>query len=295
MEFTTHFGKSLINAVQLKLKTGSIDEVYTLLDELVANVQEQQTDADEEYQVNNVQWNNQIATYTETIATLSADITTQSANLADFESQNLTHTETLDSLVTNGVALADQLEALNDWFVSFTDSYNVRQAERQRVLDALDTIIAMLTDAYNAGSFVQLKDLVKTLKSVKGQKNPILSLVQLTLSFNPATVKNVIDRLTTVRDSVSTGASEDSTYYEYTKGLYTVQESDLESQIQQNTEAQNAEVVTLADLRNSIEDTESRLESDNLELANTQSLLEATQTSQESYNAKYADDTAIRF
>lgn len=295
MEFKSHFGKTLITAVQLKLKTGSIDEVYALLDELVAGIQEQQSEADEEYETNNAQWNSAIETYTNNLATLNDDLNTQNTNLANYQAEQIAHQETYDNLVATGKDLADQYDSLNTWFTEFTDSYNTRQAERQRVLDALDTIIAMLTEKYNAGAFIQLKDLVSTMKAVKAQKNPILSLVHLTLTFNPATVKNVIDRLTAIRDSVSEGASEDSEYYQESKENYQVQNAALEQQISENTDSQNTESVTLANLANQIEDTQARIDSDTAEIANNESLLSATQDAQSTFNAAYEQDTSDRF
>jgi chromosome segregation ATPase len=294
LEFTSTFGKTLITAVQLKLKTGSIEEVYSLLDDLSASIQEQQADADEEYSVNNAAWNQQIAELNDSIEGLNTDLNTQNANLADYQQQQIDHQATYDALVAVGVDLDSQLDALNDWWNGFQDAYNTRQAERQRVLDALDTIISKLTEKYNAGSFIQLKDLVSSLKAVKAQKNPILSLVELTLSFNPATVKNVIDRLSSVRDSVSEGASEDSAYFEYSKNLYTVQQESLSQQIQDNTDAKNAEVVVLAGLRNDIQDTEDRIAADQAELENDQNLLDSTTAAQTAFNTKYDEDTAVR-
>jgi hypothetical protein len=294
LEFNSHFGKTLITAVQLKLKTGSIDEVYTLLDELVAGIQEQQAEHDQEYETNNAEWNAAIQTYTDNLSSLNDDLNTQTTNLANYQAEEIAHQEAYDNLVAVGQELSTQYETLNDWWVAFTDSYNTRQAERQRVLDALDTIIAMLTEKYNAGAFIQLKDLVSTLKAVKAQKNPILSLVHLTLSFNPATVKNVIDRLTAIRDSVSQGASEDSEYYQESKDSYQVQNAALEQQISENTDSQNTETVTLANLRNQIADTQARIDSDNAEIANNESLLAATQDAQTTFNTKYDSDTAER-
>ena len=295
MEFNTHFGKSLINVVQLKLKTGSIDDVYALLDELVSDVQEQQQAAEDDHDVNNVKWNNDIQGYNDALVALNDDLTTQQSDLADYESQNLTHSQTYADLVETGVELADHLEDLNDWWVQFSDAYNTRQAERQRVLDALDTIISKLTEKYNAGSFIQMKDLVSSLKAVKSQKNPILALVELTLSFNPATVKNIIDRLTSVRDSVSAGASQDSEFFDYSNGVYQVQLASFQSDIATNTDEQNAEVVTLAGLRNSIEDTETAIQSDQDQIANDNVLLAAVTQTQTDYNQKYTDDSSVRY
>lgn len=294
LEFNSHFGKTLITAVQLKLKTGSIDEVYTLLDELAADIQEQQSEADDEHETLNAEWNTKIATYTENLANLNDDLATQQTNLANDQADELDHQNTLDALVQTGSDLANQLEVLNDNFNLQTELYNTRQAERQRVLDALDTIIAMLTEKYNEGSFIQLKDLVSTLKAVKAQKNPILSLVHLTMSFNPATVKNVIDRLTAIRDSVSEGASEDSAFYQDAKDSYTVQNAALTQQISENTDSQNTETVYLAELRSTIEETEARIAADTADIENNTNLLNSTQDAQNTYNAKYDEDSAIR-
>jgi chromosome segregation ATPase len=294
MEAKTGFSKTLLTTVQLKLKTGSIEDVYSLLDDLLTSIQDQQTDADADYQTNNAEWNQQISDLTASIDSLNTDLNTQNANLADYQQQQLDHQGEYDALVQVGVSLDDQLDALNDWWNSFQDSYNARQAERQRVLDALDTIISKLTEKYNAGSFIQMRDLVSSLKAVKAQKNPILSLVELTLSFNPATVKNVIDRLTSVRDSVSTGASQDSEYFEYSKTLFTVQDSALQQQIQDNTESKNEEVTVLADLRNEISETSDTIAADTAELANDQGLLDSTSSAQTTFNAKYDSDSNIR-
>jgi len=294
MEAKTGFSKTLLTTVQLKLKTGAIEDVYSLLDDLLTSIQDQQSDADSEYQTNNAEWNNQITDLTTTIADTNTDLNNQNADLADYQQQQLDHQATYNDLVSTGSALDDQLDALNDWWNGFQDSYNTRQAERQRVLDALDTIISKLTEAYNAGSFIQLKDLVTSLKAVKAQKNPILSLVQLTLSFNPATVQNVIEKLTGVRDSVSTGASQDSEYFEYSKTVYTVQESALEEQIQDNTESQNVEVTTLAELANNISETSDQIAADQAEIANDSSLLDSTTAAQTAFNTAYDEDTNIR-
>lgn len=294
MEAKTGFSKTLLTTVQLKLKTGSIEDVYTLLDELLANIQEQQAEADEEYQANNAEWNNQIADLTASLESLNSDLNTQNADLADYQQQQLDHQATYDALVLTGVSLDAQLDSLNDWWANFQDQYNARQAERTRVLDALDTIINTLSERVSSGSFIQMKDLVSSLKAVKAQKNPILSLVELTLSFNPSLVKNVIEKLTAVRDSVSAGASQDSEYFEYSKTLYTVQSSALEQQIQDNTDAKNIEVTTLADLRNSIADTEAAIAQDEAEIANDSSLLDATTAAQTSFNAQYEQNTSIR-
>ena len=278
----------------MKLKTGSIDDVYTLLDDLLASIQEQQTEADEEYQANNAAWNEQIAELTDTFDILTKDLTTQNGDLASYQQQQLDHQATHDSLVQTGVALDSQLDSLNDWWNNFQEQYNGRQSERQRVLDALDTIINQLNDKYNAGSFIQLKDMVKSLKSVKEHKNPVLSLVELTLSFNPETVKNIIDRLSAVRDSVSSGATQDSEYFEYSKTLYTVQESTLEQQIEDNTNEKNGEVVTLNALKTAIADTEALIAQDQAEIENTQNLLDSTSAAQTAFNAKYDEDTGVR-
>ena len=294
MEAKTGFSKTLLTTVQLKLKTGSIEDVYTLLDDLLANIQEQQSEADEEYQVNNAEWNNQIADLNASLESLNADLNTQNADLVDYQQQQLDHQATYDALVATGVSLDDQLDSLNDWWANFQDQYNARQAERTRVLDALDTIINTLSERVSSGSFIQMKDLVSSLKAVKAQKNPILSLVELTLSFNPALVKSVIDKLTAVRDSVSAGASQDSEYFEYSKTLYTVQSSALEQQIQDNTDAKNTEVTTLADLRNSIADTEAAIAQDEAEIANDSSLLDSTTAAQTTFNAQYEQNTNIR-
>lgn len=294
LEFNSHFGKTLITAVQLKLKTGSIDDVYSLLDDLLTSIQDQQTDADQDYQANNAEWNNQIADLNESIDGLNTDLNTQNADLADYQQQQLDNQATYASLVQTGTQLDDQLDALNDWWNGLQDAYNARQAERQSVLDALDTIISKLTEAYNAGSFIQLKDMISSLKAVKTQKNPILSLVQLTMSFNPATVQNVIEKLTDIRDSVSTGASQDSEYFEYSKTLYTVQESALEEQIQDNTDSQNSEVLILAGLTNSISETQDQIASDQASLENDQNLLDSTSAAQVAFNTAYDEDTNIR-
>lgn len=136
--------------------------------------------------------------------------------------------------------------------------------------------------------------MVKSLKAVKQHKNPVLSLVELTLSFNPETVKNIIDRLSAVRDSVSSGATQDSEYFEYSKSLYTVQESTLEQQIEDNTNEKNGEVVTLNALRGAIADTEAAIAQDQAEIENTQNLLDSTSATQTAFNAKYDEDTGIR-
>jgi hypothetical protein len=294
MEFKTKFGKTLLTAVQLKLKTGSIDDVYNLLDDLVSTVQDDQSEADNDYQVNNAEWNNQVADLTDSIDDLNADLNAQNSALIDFQQQQLDHQASYTELVQVGVELDDQNDALNDWWNKYQDDYSARQSERQRVLDALDTIISKLTERYNAGSFVQLKDLVSTMKAVKAQKNPILSLVQLTLSFNPTTVKTVIDRLSTVRDSVSEGASQDSEYFEYSKNVYTVQSSSLKQQIDDNTDSKNSEVVTLAGLRDSISETTDAISNDQNQLENDQDLLDSVTATQTTWNKKYDDDTQIR-
>jgi len=114
------------------------------------------------------------------------------------------------------------------------------------------------------------------------------------LSFNPATVQNVIEKLTGVRDSVSTGASQDSEYFEYSKTVYTVQESALEEQIQDNTESQNVEVTTLAELANNISETSDQIAADQAEIANDSSLLDSTTAAQTAFNTAYDEDTNIR-
>jgi hypothetical protein len=114
------------------------------------------------------------------------------------------------------------------------------------------------------------------------------------MSFNPATVQNVIEKLTDIRDSVSTGASQDSEYFEYSKTLYTVQESALEEQIQDNTDSQNSEVLILAGLTNSISETQDQIASDQASLENDQNLLDSTSAAQVAFNTAYDEDTNIR-
>lgn len=219
---------------------------------------------------------------------------TDNTSLLNNEQEKRDHESAKAALQLHLDATKESLRQYNEMWELTVERYNARNAERNRVIEALDQIILILNNKVNENSFVELKNLVSNLKSVHKLKNPIMTLVELTMSFNPEQVRSIIEKLVQIRDSIHAGNENDKQLYEKLKPIVAQTRADLEKAIRSDEEGIEAQEDAIANNKRNIDNLTTAIASNESLKKNNEDSKKATEDEQVNANKKFADDSAIR-
>jgi chromosome segregation ATPase len=140
------FGKNLFNMMSLKFKTtGQVEAVLNLLDELTANIAQQQADDDATYDLTSASYGETIDNQNAVIVDAQGNIDSWSQEIADDTDAHSQAVAQRDSLSAEQDNIEAFLQQLAETRQRENEAYLQRNADQQAISAGLDEVIALFT------------------------------------------------------------------------------------------------------------------------------------------------------
>jgi len=262
----TAFGKNLFNMLSLKFKTsGQVDDIISLLDELNANIAQQQQDDDASFQATS-------SAYGDTINQQNAIIVDANDNIQGWTQQISDDTDAVNQATAQLDSLQAEADNINNFLAQLAqtrqaehDAYEQRAADQSAILAGLDEVI--------------------TLFSAEVENDP---------NLDADAAEAVLDLLNEIRAAVEESIADD-----------TQAENDAQVTYNNFVNDQNARLADIADevasLQAQIDGLNAEIDTDNQAIAdetvrlnNAVALRDSTQQALDDLTALYTQNTQVR-
>lgn len=220
------FGKNLLDTINLQLQNKSpLGDIAKMLEEIRQDLVIQQKNDDQIHAEREQECATEIEEFNRRINVASIQITDSQAEITNLNSE-------INRLNIDIKNKETQLEILNTREVELRAAreqdaadFEARQRQSVEVVGALDLIIEKLTTiAPNGDSEAALVELAKI-----GSSNPILSLVQVAMTFSQEALDNVVNKMEDLRTSLEASIEDDKVNEQAAAGEFQVLLGEIES------------------------------------------------------------------
>jgi chromosome segregation ATPase len=208
---STQFGEHILKTVELQLQAGgNTDNVLNLLAGIRADLESQAELETNDYNRDSTALENQINDLIAEAQSALNEVAEATTRVGELWSQISDLNDEVPRLETEVVRIRGQKQKLERLRQEDIEDYVRRVAEQRQVVEVLSQIISSLSQiALNGGaSLIEKKEIMQKLTSTK-YTEPLLALVDLSSTFDPAFLRNVIVRLEHIRDAITESIEQD--------------------------------------------------------------------------------------
>jgi hypothetical protein len=262
----TPFGKNLFNMMSLKFKTtGQLDHILSLLDELNANIAQQQADDDATFSDKSAQYQEKIDDSNAIIVDAQSNIDSWTQKISDDTDALAQTTAQRDSEVAEAQNINDFLAQLADARSRENAAYVQRQSDQAAILAGLDEVIQLF--------------------SAEVDNDP---------NLDHDAAEAVLDLLNEIRASVEASMTEDTTAENDAQVKYNNFVADQNARLAQIADDVNNFDITIDELTEEIDTKTQGVANETVRRDDAFSIRDSTQAALDAATATHAANTQVR-
>lgn len=207
----SHLGESILKTVELQLTSGgNTDNVLNLLAGIRAELESEAELETNDFNRDATALNNEINDLIAEAQAALNEVAEATQRVGEISAQIADLRDEVPRLEGEVVRIRGQKQKLERLRQEDIEDYVRRVAEQRQVVEVLTQIITSLSQiALNGGaSLIEKKEIMQKLTSTK-YTEPLLALVDLSATFDPAFLRNVIVRLEHIRDAIGESIEQD--------------------------------------------------------------------------------------